>query len=124
SNTPAHVAAGVVFHLPCNERTDERKSPGFTRELCTTHFDYIDESAEAELGAVDVGNASVIFRLRNATLTDKECVTLSRYYRIEEGDVVKSALTDKGFVTKDRHYRVQEGDVLKFAMLREAVKGM
>ncbi|KAH7718121.1 GTP binding protein [Aphelenchoides avenae] len=121
-NTPAYVAAGVVFHLPCNERSDARKSPGFTREFCTTHFDYIDESAEAELGAVDVGNASVVFRLRNATLTDKECVTLGRYYRVEERDVVKSALTDKGFVTKDRHYRVQEGDVLKFTMLREAVK--
>ncbi|KAH7718109.1 GTP binding domain containing protein [Aphelenchoides avenae] len=94
-NTPAYMAAGVVFHRSCLHCKYGELSRGCTRDFCTTHYDHFDTTSAAHLSSVDVVNASVISGPANATLTDQEFVAMDRYYRVQEGDVLKFSKSNK-----------------------------
>ncbi|KAH7717411.1 hypothetical protein AAVH_15142 [Aphelenchoides avenae] len=93
-DTRADVAAGVVFHSPCDTR-DTYYDPYHHDDFCTTqHYDY-NYTAFAYLGSVEVGRADVLSQRHTATLNEK------------------------GFTRKDVHYRIQDGDVVKFTIMNE-----
>ncbi|KAH7718125.1 GTP binding domain containing protein [Aphelenchoides avenae] len=93
TNTPAFLAAGVVFHRPCTQCNKWREC---ISEYCTTHYDHFNRTAEEHLSRVDVGRAGDIAS-GNVTLGEKPFVTRDRYYRIQEGDVLRFTMSSKAF---------------------------